>query len=98
MRVLSGIADELYAAHSSRELIPLLTARYPDMVVEDSYAVQAEWARRRVASGRRVVGRKIGLTSPAVQQQMGVDSPDFGVLLAEDDRQLVVGYVPGQTV
>jgi len=61
--------------------------------IDLAYAVQQEVIRARVSTGARIVGRKIGLTSPAVQQQIGVDRPDFGVLLDDMDVS-ALAHVP----
>jgi 2-keto-4-pentenoate hydratase len=81
-------AERLRRAASTR--VPCSPVR--DLIessnVDAAYAVQQQLTRMRVASGARIVGRKIGLTSPAVQAQLGVDQPDFGVLfddMAFDD-------------
>lgn len=80
---ISGIADELAAAERDRTTIPLLSARHPEMTVEDSYAVQNEWMRRGIESGRRLVGRKIGLTSKVMQEATGITEPDYGAIFAD---------------
>ena len=77
------IADELARAERERTMVPLLTARNPGMTVEDSYAVQNEWRRRGEAEGRRLVGRKIGLTSKVMQQATGITEPDYGAIFAD---------------
>ena len=79
-QAITAIADELAAAEQDRTTVPLLTARYPDMTVEDSYAVQNEWRRRAVDAGRRPVGRKIGLTSKVMQVATGITEPDYGAI------------------
>ena len=79
------VADALNLAMQSRQPIAPLrdTYRLTPTDVDSGYAVQAELTRRAVASGRRITGRKIGLTSIAVQQQLGVDQPDFGCLFED---------------
>lgn len=80
---ITAIADELAEAERERATVPLLTARYPDMTVEDSYAVQNEWRRRGIVAGRRPVGRKIGLTSKVMQAATGITEPDYGAIFAD---------------
>lgn len=80
---LTHIADALAEAERERGMIPRLTATYPDMTVEDSYAVQAEWVRRGAEAGRRLVGRKIGLTSRVMQEATGITEPDYGAIFSD---------------
>jgi 2-oxo-hept-3-ene-1,7-dioate hydratase len=77
------IADELQRAERERELLPLLTARYAGMTVDDSYAVQRIWHARGLAAGRRHAGRKIGLTSKVMQAATGITEPDYGAIFAD---------------
>jgi 2-oxo-hept-3-ene-1,7-dioate hydratase len=77
---IAALADELAAADRDREVVPRITSRHPDAVVEDSYAIQGVWRDRALAAGRRLVGRKIGLTSKAMQAATGITEPDYGVM------------------
>ncbi|WP_329173125.1 fumarylacetoacetate hydrolase family protein [Streptomyces sp. NBC_01477] len=79
-QTLTELAAELERAHGDRAVLPRITARYPEATVEDSYAIQGFWRDRRIAAGRRVVGRKIGLTSRAMQAATGITEPDYGVM------------------
>lgn len=76
----SAAAEALWQASASGVFIAPLRETHPGMTPEDAYAIQQINNARRVAAGRRIVGRKIGLTSVAVQKQLGVNQPDFGVL------------------
>jgi 2-keto-4-pentenoate hydratase len=75
--------DMLVAARADRRPCPPVRGLLPAGDVDAAYAVQAAWVAEQVAAGARVVGRKIGLTNPAVQAQFGVDRPDFGVLFED---------------
>ena len=75
-------AERLAAAAASRVPCEPILDLLPGSTIDDGYLVQQR-VLAATRSGHRQVGRKIGLTSPAVQRQMGVDTPDFGVLYAE---------------
>ncbi|MDN5821369.1 MAG: 2-oxo-hepta-3-ene-1,7-dioic acid hydratase [Brachybacterium sp.] len=88
---LDALADELAEAGRTRTLIPRITARHPEAAIEDSYAIQGRWRDRELARGRRLVGRKIGLTSKAMQAATGITEPDYGVMF--DDTVVDTGAV-----
>lgn len=78
-----GAAGLLRTAHATGAPIAPLRERLAQAGLEGAYAVQEANTRAWLAQGRRLVGRKIGLTSLAVQAQLGVDQPDFGMLFAD---------------
>jgi 2-keto-4-pentenoate hydratase len=82
---LDAIAASLAAARASRKPIPPITESVPGFDAASAYAVQEINTKHRLAAGQRIVGRKIGLTSPAVQAQLGVNEPDYGMLFDCDD-------------
>jgi 2-keto-4-pentenoate hydratase len=77
------LAADLAQAERSREPIAPLTSAHPDIDVVDAYEIQLINIRQRIAEGARVLGHKVGLSSLAMQQMMGVDEPDYGHLLDE---------------
>lgn len=84
-------ADALWQARSSRNTIGRVSESFDIHSVADAYAIAECNTRRALAQGAKVSGKKIGLTSKAVQQQLGVDQPDYGVLFA--DMEYVSGDV-----
>ncbi|HET9876933.1 MAG TPA: 2-keto-4-pentenoate hydratase [Mycobacterium sp.] len=83
VQIRDELAADLAQAERSRVPISPLTAAHPDIDVVDAYEIQLINIRQRVAEGARVVGHKVGLSSAAMQQMMGVDEPDYGHLLDE---------------
>jgi 2-keto-4-pentenoate hydratase len=79
-QTVQALADALRTAEATREPIAALTAERPDLTVADAYAIQQLNTAHKVAAGRRIVGRKVGLTSLAMQEQLGVDQPDYGAI------------------
>jgi 2-oxo-hept-3-ene-1,7-dioate hydratase len=74
-------ALELDAAERGRRQIRQFTLEHPGMTIDDAYAIQRAWVALKLAAGRKLRGRKIGLTSRAMQQSSQIDEPDYGDLL-----------------
>ena len=72
---IAALARQLYEARKSRTQLRHFSKAHPGMTVEDGYAIQREWVRLEIADGRTVSGRKIGLTSRAMQQARRSTNP-----------------------
>ncbi|USK84830.1 2-keto-4-pentenoate hydratase [Peribacillus asahii] len=81
--------DEAYKhllkAETEQQSVAPLTQSYPDLTIDEAYRVQLKMIDQKVRSGQRIVGKKIGLTSVAMQELLGVDQPDYGHLLDSMD-------------
>ena len=80
MNTAETYGGELYTALRSRRTIAPLISRDPSLTIDDAYAISLDFLARRLRDGERVVGKKIGVTSKAVQDMLGVFQPDFGFL------------------
>lgn len=74
------LGAELHKALVDGTVLSPLSVRHPDMTIDDAYAVQQRLMARRLAAGEKVIGKKIGVTSQAVMNMLGVFQPDFGWL------------------
>lgn len=74
-------ATRLKLAQADHIQIRQLHLEFPSMDIEDAYAIQREWIGMKLSEGRSIRGRKIGLTSKAMQNSVGIEEPDYGVLL-----------------
>src|SRR5262245_46511291 len=81
--IIARLAQRLDEAERRKSLIPMLTREHPDLTIEDAYAIQRAWTRLQLDRGRVIKGHKIGLTSKAMQNAVGIAEPDYGVLFAD---------------
>ena len=79
-QLVERLGDELFAALRERRTLTPLTTRHADITVDDAYRISLHMLHRREAGGERLIGKKIGVTSLAVQEMLGVFQPDFGFL------------------
>jgi len=77
---IEAFGDELFLALRQCQVVDPLTDREPEMTIEDAYNVSLRLLDRRLQDGERVIGKKIGVTSKAVQNMLNVYQPDFGYL------------------
>lgn len=89
---VAELARQLYSARKARTQLRHFSGLHPSMTVEDGYAIQREWVRLEMADGRRIRGRKIGLTSRAMQQASQITEPDYAPLM--DDMFFEQGDIP----
>lgn len=79
--IVQALARELFEARRTRTQVRHFSRRHPEMTVEDGYAIQRAWVALELAEGRRIKGRKIGLTSRAMQQASQITEPDYAPLM-----------------
>ncbi len=91
-QTIQALAAELDHAERARQPVEHFSRRYPEMTVDDGYAIQKAWVALKCAAGRKIVGHKIGLTSRAMQMAAQITEPDFGALL--DDMVFAAGDIP----
>ena len=89
---IESAAESLFQAERRRHQIGLLSGRFPGLGMDDAYRIQEALIERKLASGRKIIGWKIGLTSRAMQKALNIETPDSGALL--DDMH----FLPGATI
>ncbi|MBE2241909.1 MAG: 2-oxo-hepta-3-ene-1,7-dioic acid hydratase [Burkholderiaceae bacterium] len=80
-QTIAQLAHELHAARQSRTQLRHFSQRHPSMTIDDGYAIQRAWVALEIAEGRSIKGRKIGLTSRAMQQASQITEPDYAPLM-----------------
>ncbi len=78
---IQALAKALYHARKTRTALRHFSSAHPGMTIEDGYAIQRAWVALELADGRHIKGRKIGLTSRAMQQSSQINEPDYAPLM-----------------
>ena len=78
---LVSLARQLQEARKTRQQLRHFSRQFPGMTIEDGYAIQREWVKLELAEGRSIKGRKIGLTSRAMQLSSQINEPDYAPLM-----------------
>jgi len=78
--LIAHCGNELHTAMQERQTVAPLTDRHPDISIDDAYHISLQMLHRRMEAGENVIGKKIGVTSKAVQNMLNVHQPDFGYL------------------
>jgi 2-oxo-hept-3-ene-1,7-dioate hydratase len=78
---IQSLARQLYEARKTRTPLRHFSSQFPEMTIEDGYAIQREWVKLEISDGRTIKGRKIGLTSRAMQQASQITEPDYAPLM-----------------
>lgn len=79
--LVAELARKLYQARKTGTQLRHFSKEHPQMTIEDGYAIQREWVKLELADGRTIKGRKIGLTSRAMQQASQITEPDYAPLM-----------------
>ncbi|MGY0196004.1 2-oxo-hept-4-ene-1,7-dioate hydratase [Leptothrix sp. BB-4] len=79
--LIEQLAQQLSQARKTRTPLRQFSRQYPEMTIEDGYAIQRAWVRLELAAGRTIKGRKIGLTSRAMQLSSQITEPDYAPLM-----------------
>ena len=97
-QLITALGDELFSALRERRTLTPLTSRHPEISIDDAYRISLQFLSRREAMGERLIGKKIGVTSKAVQDMLGHESilttEIYTHLDTEFLRQTVLQYHP----
>lgn len=92
MEKIKKLSEHLLEAYETGKGVAPLTELEPELNITDAYGIQLDFVDKKLADGRTIVGKKVGLTSKAMQESLGVDEPDYGHLF--DD--MVIEENPGK--